>query len=1137
MAHRQGYGQNFAQGQGANQRLWSGAVSPNGQGGIASSLLGAVPGGTSMEQLAVIAKVLGNTMQASQLQNINFQAASSALQMQRNMAQQQGGLAGLASVPNALGAGLLGNGPAGLVGNQSASVLANANFQQQQRQLLLQQQQQQQQQQTSLLGTPPQQRYQNVQQQARMSYPSMNAPEEKERDLRSKPPCACKQACNRFPVQQRSRYPSGGDRGRSGSWSRDRRTPESDQRSDEGRREEEDGPEVKRSRVDATAYDPSEPTPDDDDVRNADQVPAGSDIQVTIQQGGEGRTVNDDRPGQQSPEQQKIYICYACNAKCYNLRNYEAHMTGNRHRQRMLKIQEFTQMRVQQATAHMQARMKAEQHLRKIEGQGLGSGSGSGAGSGSGRHSSGKGNQRKPSTKLEKHWCDTCKINFYGPIVEHRRTKDHKKSKKSSRPACHLCKVQFKSPKKMVAHCNTEEHKAKFRDAQERKKTGRDEEWFPDNPEEMVTVDAVGCFDSDDEDMVDNKEAGDEDFKEVFESNGDKLPDTIEDGEEDVSGDIPAEDADVQPKMEEEEFSLADLPTQDVDLRQITGPPPMVTNLQNQLQAPEEMQDEQAQDSISNTTPTPHTTPMEEGNVALEQAGSDASTSKPQEMANLQTEEIEMNGEKSSLQVEVPHGADISERSSEMEVEENKEQVSTQVVEDATSAESKEMLLIQALDEENDAKVKREESEAFAQAQGTENTTALQTEETVQVQVDSATPAQTEPTTEAQVLEVKNTALIQTKETKHAQPQSVNNTTNVDAMEETQAEAPEEEALEEPVLPPYDPDSAVGQEFVIPITGYFCKLCHKFYKNEASAIVGHCKSQLHYDNVKAELEKSGRVEDRECVKGSSTTSEAEPSASSDEASSFSTKQSRHPQSSTQASSPGMEGNSGVPALAVESGRGTDHRDDDVTPQMESTSSAAAGEVWPTTASNVQAYNISSLMDSPGFEVMEVQDNSPADAAMNIRIVETFSLNFDADKTVDGLGHGDQNDAKKLMDTTVRNTEDVDDGSGNAKVPRAGTPSLMSEIEEYLTEGCDEITADAPKVESNHKDTVEETITEDTKVVNSESDLCKQGPSASVVPNQDMLLSSPETPSLDKPSPARRGGRKTARKSTRGGRRK
>ncbi|XP_066294780.1 zinc finger protein on ecdysone puffs-like isoform X2 [Branchiostoma lanceolatum] len=1062
MAHRQGYGQNFAQGQGANQRLWSGAVSPNSQGGIASSLLGAVPGGTSMERLAVIAKVLGNTMQANQLQNMNFQAASSALQMQRNMAQQQGGIAGMASVPNALGAGLLGNSPAGLVGNQSANVLASANFQQQQRQLLLQQQQQQQQ--TSLLGTPPQ-RYQNVQQQSRRSNKRNNA--------------------------QRSRYPSGGDRGRSGSWSRDRRTPESDQRSDEGRREEEDGPEAKKSRVDTTAYDPSEPTPDDDEDRNVDEVPAGSDIQVTIQQSGEGRTVNDDRPGQQSPEQQKIYICYACNAKCYNLRNYEAHMTGNRHRQRMLKIQEFTQMRVQQATAHMQARMKAEQHLRKIEGQGLGS---SGSGSGSGRHSSGKGsNQRKPSTKMEKHWCDTCKINFYGPIVEHRRTKDHKK----------------------------------FRDAQERKKRGRDEEWFPDNPEEMVTVDAVGCFDSDDEDMGDSKEAGEEDLKEVFESNGDKDADILDNAEEDISGDIPPEDIDAQPKMEEEEFSLADLPTQDVDLRQMAGPPPMVLNIEGQFLAPGKILDEEPQDSVGNTiptSPTPQATPMEEENKAQEEMGTDVIASEPQEKERLQTEETEMNGEKSSSQVEVPPeaGEDREQESSKMEVEENKPLAPVQV---AASAETEETLQIQAQDDKDTTQVQREEtaqaqvqdtkdithveSGASTQAQDTEDTTVLQTEETVQAQEGNATLPQTEPTKEANVQQLENTTLIQTKETIHAQPESVNDTTNVDAIEEIQADTPEV-AVEEPILPPYDPDCAVGQEYVIPITGYFCKLCHKFYKNEASAIAGHCKSQQHYENVKAELEKSSSLKDGKCVKDSNPTFEVKASA-------------------IVTSTSGKEGVPGLESHGKEVMKG----------QKESTSSTAE-EPWSTTPSNVQAYNISSLMEGPGFEIMEVQDNnSHADDTMNIRIVNSFSLDLDAEENVDGFGHGDQSDAKELMKlsdkTTVR--EYFDDGSGEKKMKRPGTPGLMSEIEEYLTESFDNKTAEAPKGESNHKNAVEEDIKEDTQVVDNESDSSKQGPSTPVMPNKDILMSSPDTPSLEKPSPARRGGRKTARKSTRGGRRK
>ncbi|XP_078685589.1 uncharacterized protein LOC144918582 isoform X4 [Branchiostoma floridae x Branchiostoma belcheri] len=1086
MAHRQGYGQNFAaQGQAAN--LWSGAVSPSNQGGLASSLLGAVPGGTNMERLAVIAKVLGNTMQASQLQNMNFQAANSALQMQRNMAQQQGGLAGMASVPNALGAGLLGNSPAGLVGNQSANVLANANFQQQ---LLLQQQQQ-----TSLLGTPPQ-RYQNVQPRR-----------------------------NNKRNNTRSRYPSGGDRGWSGnserSWSRDRRTPESDQRSDEGRREEDDGPEVKKSRVDTTAYDPSEPTPDDDDVSNPDQVPA-SDIQVTIQQGGEGRTVNDDRPGQQSPEQQKIYICYACNAKCYNLRNYEAHMTGNRHRQQMLKIQEFTQMRVQQATAHMQARMKAEQHLRKIEGQGLGSTSSSG----SGRHSSlssGKSNQRKPSTKLEKRWCDTCKIHFYGPVIEHRRTKDHKTSKKATRPACHLCKVQFRSPKKMVAHCNTAGHKAKFREAQEKKKkTGQDEEWFPDNPEEMVTVDAVGCFDSDDEDLGDSKEAGEEDLsKEVFESNGEKGD--LEDAEEEISrsGDIPPEDISFQSKTEEEEFSLADLPSQDIDLRQMSGPPPMVFNIQDQIQAPAKPQDEEQQVSVGVTTPAspkPEATPRGEENSTQEEMGTDAA-SQPQEMETLETKETQLDDEKDNLQAEAQPGAveDCLQESSEMEVEENKQPTPAQ------TAESEETLQTQPQDNDN-AKVLREEAtqaqvqdaedtthdemEASTQAQNTEDTTVLPTEET---QEERETLVQTKPTTDAQVQDLENTAQGQTKEAIEAQPESVKDTTNVDASEDIQPE----EAVEELVFPPYDPDCAVGQEFVIPITGYFCKLCHKFYKNEMSAIDGHCKSQLHYNNVKAELEKSTCVKDGKCVKGPT---EVEPLVT--------------------LSASGVASVAGYLPMEA-AGTETSHGKEVTEGQMESISST---KVWPTTTttSNVQAYNISSLVDGPGFEVMEVQDNnSPAEDTMNIRIVNSFSLDVDTGENAHGFGHGDQIDAKELEDgTTVTDKIDCDDESGDKKLTRAGTPSLMSEIEEYLTESFDDKTSqEVPKVESNHKDAVEENIQEGTKLVDSESDSCKQGPSTPVRPTQDLHSSSPDVSSSGQVGPARRGGRKTARKSTRGGRRK
>ncbi|XP_041370947.1 glutamic acid-rich protein-like [Gigantopelta aegis] len=50
--------------------------------------------------------------------------------------------------------------------------------------------------------------------------------------------------------------------------------------------------------------------------------------------------------------------------------------------------------------------------------------------------------------------------------------------------------------------------------------------------------------------------------------------------------------------------------------------------------------------------------------------------------------------------------------------------------------------------------------------------------------------------------------------------------------------------------PKYDADTAVGQNFVVSVTGFFCKLCHKFYNNETAAKVTHCKSQPHFDKWK-----------------------------------------------------------------------------------------------------------------------------------------------------------------------------------------------------------------------------------------------------------------------------------------------
>lgn len=38
-------------------------------------------------------------------------------------------------------------------------------------------------------------------------------------------------------------------------------------------------------------------------------------------------------------------------------------------------------------------------------------------------------------------------------------------------------------------------------------------------------------------------------------------------------------------------------------------------------------------------------------------------------------------------------------------------------------------------------------------------------------------------------------------------------------------------------------------EFVVPRTGFYCKLCGLFYTNEETAKTSHCRSTVHYKNL------------------------------------------------------------------------------------------------------------------------------------------------------------------------------------------------------------------------------------------------------------------------------------------------
>ncbi|XP_037340084.2 cdkn1a interacting zinc finger protein 1a [Pungitius pungitius] len=48
----------------------------------------------------------------------------------------------------------------------------------------------------------------------------------------------------------------------------------------------------------------------------------------------------------------------------------------------------------------------------------------------------------------------------------------------------------------------------------------------------------------------------------------------------------------------------------------------------------------------------------------------------------------------------------------------------------------------------------------------------------------------------------------------------------------------------------YDSNTVYGSGFFVPVAGFICRLCNKFYHFESSALHGHCKTMNHFENLK-----------------------------------------------------------------------------------------------------------------------------------------------------------------------------------------------------------------------------------------------------------------------------------------------
>ncbi|XP_051906399.1 cdkn1a interacting zinc finger protein 1a isoform X2 [Hippocampus zosterae] len=55
----------------------------------------------------------------------------------------------------------------------------------------------------------------------------------------------------------------------------------------------------------------------------------------------------------------------------------------------------------------------------------------------------------------------------------------------------------------------------------------------------------------------------------------------------------------------------------------------------------------------------------------------------------------------------------------------------------------------------------------------------------------------------------------------------------------------------------YDPNTIYGSSFFVPVAGFICRLCNKFYHFDSSALHTHCNSVKHFDNLKRHKESLG----------------------------------------------------------------------------------------------------------------------------------------------------------------------------------------------------------------------------------------------------------------------------------------
>ncbi|XP_066509174.1 RNA-binding protein 20-like isoform X2 [Hoplias malabaricus] len=105
--------------------------------------------------------------------------------------------------------------------------------------------------------------------------------------------------------------------------------------------------------------------------------------------------------------------------------------------------------------------------------------------------------------------------------------------------------------------------------------------------------------------------------------------------------------------------------------------------------------------------------------------------------------------------------------------------------------------------------------------------------------------------TGAKTVELAQPDKKETQHTEESQRKDIHNSVPADSPQRIEIEIPSPSREQEKIISEYS--IPLGVEFIVPRTGFFCKLCGLFYTSEETAKTTHCRSTVHYRNLQKYL--------------------------------------------------------------------------------------------------------------------------------------------------------------------------------------------------------------------------------------------------------------------------------------------